>query len=86
MRMRTYVIVGIVWLLSLVAVAAAVAAAQAFEYRALPEPRVMTGGDVGFRVEGLYGNMPSGSIVIRVNGEWVEARVGAPGRPGLGTR
>ena len=86
MRMRSYVIVGVVWLLSLVAAAAAVAAAQALEYRALPDPRVMTGGDVGFRVEGLYGNMPAGSIVIRVNGEWVEARVGTPRTPGLGTR
>jgi Iap family predicted aminopeptidase len=86
MRISRYVAVGIVWLLSLVAVAAAVTAAQALEYRALPEPRVMTGGDVGFKVEGLYGNMPAGSIVIRVNGEWIEARVGTPSTPGLGTR
>ena len=83
MRVQTYVIVGVVWLLSLVVVAAW--AAQSFEYRKLPEPRILTGEDVGFRVEGLYGNTPTGSIVVRVNGQWVPVR-GTPGRPGLGTQ
>jgi hypothetical protein len=39
----------------------------------------MTGGDIGFRVDGMYGEMPTGAIVIRVNGQWVEAMVGKPG-------
>jgi hypothetical protein len=85
MRLRTYVIVGVLWLLSLVAVAVTVGAGQAFEYRPLPEPRILTGADVGFRVEGLYGNTPTGSIVIRVNGQWVPVR-STPGRPELGTQ
>jgi hypothetical protein len=38
-------------------------------------PKVMTGPDVGFRVEGLRGNTPVGKIVVKVNGEWVEADV-----------
>ena len=43
--------------------------------------RVVTGGDVGFRVEGLRGgSTPVGTLVVRVNGEWVEAEVKLPGR------
>jgi hypothetical protein len=44
-------------------------------------PRIVTGGDVGFRVEGLRGgSTPVGTFVVRVNGEWVEAEVKLPGR------
>ena len=78
MSVRFYVVGVIVWLLSLVAVGAAVSA-QARAYVPLPEPKVFTGADVGFRVEGMYGDMPAGTVVIRVNGQWVEARVGKPG-------
>ena len=39
-------------------------------------PRVMTGADIGFRVEGIRGgNTPVGTLVVRVNGEWVEADI-----------
>ncbi len=41
-------------------------------------PRVMTGGEVGFRVEGLRGGTPVGTIVVQVNGEWVPADIGSP--------
>jgi hypothetical protein len=51
-----------------------VATAQVIAVKPVP-PRVMTGADVGFRVEGLRGNTPVGRIVVRVNGEWVEAEV-----------
>jgi hypothetical protein len=77
MSIRACVALAAVWLLSLVAVAAA-ASAQVKEYRRLPEPRVISGADFGFRVEGMYGDVPTGTIVIRVNNEWVEARVGEP--------
>jgi hypothetical protein len=44
-------------------------------------PRVVTGEDLGFRVEGLRGGTtPVGTVVIRVNGEWVQAEVKLPGR------
>ena len=39
-------------------------------------PRVMSGADLGFRVEGLRGGTAVGTIVIKVNGEWVEAEIG----------
>ena len=40
--------------------------------------RVMSGDDVGFRVEALRGATPVGRLVIKVNGQWVEADT-APG-------
>ena len=72
------VIVGMLWALSLVVVAAATAAAQAYAYRPLPEPRVFAGADIGFRVEGMTGPMPTGDVVIRINDQWVKTRLGAP--------
>jgi hypothetical protein len=44
----------------------------------LPEPVVFSGPDIGFRVEGRTGDMPTGKIVIRVNGKWVEVQIGGP--------
>jgi hypothetical protein len=77
MSKRACVVLGLAWVLSLVVVAA-VTAGQAKAYRRLPEPKVMTGADVGFRVEGMYGTEPAGTIVVRVNGQWVAAAL-APG-------
>ena len=42
-------------------------------------PRIMTGGDVGFRVEGLRGSTPVGTVVVQVNGQWVAAEIAPPG-------
>jgi hypothetical protein len=42
------------------------------------EPRIVSGGDLGFRVESIdpaTGN-PLGRLVIRVNGEWKEVSHG----------
>jgi len=44
-------------------------------------PRVLAGEDVGFRVEGLRGgSTPVGTVVVRIDGQWVEAEVKLPGR------
>jgi hypothetical protein len=39
------------------------------------EPRIVSGNDIGFRVEGADPRTggPVGRLMIRVNGEWVEA-------------
>lgn len=71
MAIRSWGILGVLWLISLVAVSA-----QAPLWQPLPEPRVFFGEDVGFRVEALRGEVPTGVIVIKVNGKWVEAQVG----------
>jgi hypothetical protein len=79
MSIPSWIILGILWVVSLLAVGAA-ASAQAQRWRPIPEPRVLSGPDVGFRVEGLRGEVPTGSIIVRVNGEWVDAAIG-PGFP-----
>jgi len=60
----------LLWLASLVIVAAAsVALAQT----RLPESRILSGSDVGFRVEGTdRTGKPVGKWVLRLNGQWVE--------------
>ena len=46
----------------------------------LSEPVVLTGDEIGFRIHGIHGDTPMGVIVVRVNDEWVEAKLGtAPG-------
>ncbi len=37
-----------------------------------PTPTLFSGSDIGFRVDGQKGSTPVGSLVIRVNGQWVE--------------
>lgn len=74
---RIYLVVAVVWVASLVAVGvAAQGQTQSRMYTPLAEPRVMSRADVGFRVDGMYGEVPTGVIVLRVNDRWVEARIG----------
>ena len=35
--------------------------------------RIISGEDVGFRIDGIDGDKVVGRIVVRINGEWVEA-------------
>lgn len=37
-------------------------------------PTVLSGADIGFRVEGRKGNTPVGTLVVRANGQWVEVQ------------
>lgn len=78
MTFRRWAILGVLWLISLVAVGVS---AQAPLWQRLPEPKVFFGEDVGFRVEGLRGDVPTGVIVIKIKGNWVETQVGGP-KPG----
>ena len=75
MSVRRRIGLVVVWVASLVAVAA-IAMAQARQTVPLPEPTILSGADVGFRVEGRQGGTPVGQIVVRMNGKWVEAMVG----------
>ena len=70
MSVRSRLVLVVFWVASLIVVAA-FAAAQTKMNR-LPSPVVLSGADVGFRVEGKVGNTPAGTLVIRVNGEWIE--------------
>ena len=67
MSLRARVVLGVMWVASLIAVG--VGAQTALQ----PEQKVMSGGDLGFRVERLERGTPMGRLVVRVNGQWVEA-------------
>jgi hypothetical protein len=75
MSLPVRLVVAVLWVVSLVSVAA-LARAQNPPLPSpwmtpLPSPIVLSGNDVGFRVEGRNGNRPVGVLVIRMNGEWV---------------
>jgi hypothetical protein len=42
-------------------------------------PKVLAGPDVGFRVTALSGRTAIGQIVVRINGDWVNAQLGGVG-------
>jgi hypothetical protein len=35
------------------------------------DPTILSGGDIGFRMVGRKGDTAIGSLVVRVNGEWI---------------
>jgi hypothetical protein len=70
MTARARYIVALLWLVSLV-ITGAVAAAQTSRR----EPAaVISGSDIGFRPEGWNGKARTGTWLVRINGEWVEAQ------------
>ena len=42
-------------------------------------PIVLSGSDIGFRVDGRKGDSPVGRLVVRVNGQWVDAEISGGG-------
>jgi hypothetical protein len=56
------------WVVSILVVGVLVSA----QTRRDPNP-VLSGADIGFRPEGWKGNARTGTFVVRINGEWVEA-------------
>ena len=63
-------IVVLLWLISLV-VTGAVVAAQTTRRDAAA---IVSGGDIGFRPEGWNGKARTGTWLVRINGDWVEAQ------------
>ena len=43
-------------------------------------PGVLTGADIGFRVESTEPNRAVGRLMVRVNGRWGEAQFANPGK------
>jgi hypothetical protein len=70
MTARARYIVALVWLVSLVVTGAVVAAQSGRRDPAA----VISGNDIGFRPEGWNGKARTGTWLVRVNGEWVEAQ------------
>jgi hypothetical protein len=61
------VIVFLLWMASLLAIGALVKA----QSPPSAASNVLSGADIGFRVTGRNKDVPTGTIVIRVNGQWV---------------
>ena len=69
MTSRSRYLVAMLWLVSLVVVAAVATAQTRRETGA-----VISGDNIGFRPEGWNGRARTGTFVVKVNGEWVDAQ------------
>lgn len=61
-----------VWVTSLIAVG--VAASALVLAQTATDRRVVSGGDIGFRIDSERNGVPTGRLVIRMNGQWVEPK------------
>jgi hypothetical protein len=82
MPVRRILALALVWVASLLVVAT-IARAQVYPINPLPEPRVVFGPDFGIRIEGEQNGVPVGTVVVKINGKWVEARIGSLPAPKL---
>jgi hypothetical protein len=57
--------------------------AQVGEERRVQPPVTVMGDDVGFRIEAYKGDTVLGTLVVRVKGKWVDAKLGGGGLRGL---
>lgn len=64
------ILLALIWALSLIMVGAF---AHAQTVQRPVTPTVLSGGDIGFRVQGRAGDRVIGTFVVRINGEWVVA-------------
>ncbi len=80
MGLRKRIALIVLWVLSLIIVAA-IARAQTPAQRGTA-PTIITGSDLGFRVERQQSNRVMGTFVVRINGEWIVAEP-APGAKAL---
>lgn len=64
--------VVILWALSLIIVAG-FAQAQKKDRPAVPAPLILSGNDIGFRVQGDRGDHVVGTLVVKIDGQWVPA-------------
>ena len=53
--------------------------AQVGEQRPVQPPITVMGENVGFRIEAYKGDTVLGTLVVRVNGKWVDAQAGVGG-------
>jgi hypothetical protein len=81
MEFRGRALLVVLWIATVVLVGA-IASAQSRQLR--PDTAtapVISGADIGFRPDGWQGKARTGTFVVRINGEWVEAIPGATVRP-----
>jgi hypothetical protein len=69
MTSRSRWMFALLWFVALVVVGAGAAAQTRHETGA-----VISGDNIGFRPDGWNGKARTGTFVVRINGEWVEAQ------------
>ena len=72
MKTRARIVVSGVFLVLI----GAWASAQVRQVTPVDPPVVVSGNDIGFRIEGRQGGTQVGRLVVRVDGKWVEAQLG----------
>ena len=41
--------------------------------RAQQDSKIVSGSDFGFRIERMDGNRAAGTLMVKINGQWIEA-------------
>lgn len=67
----------VLWALSLIIVGAFAHAQTPAQRGNTPTPTIISGSDLGFRVARQQGNRVTGTFVVRINGEWLDAEPAA---------
>ena len=66
--------VALAWMISLIVMSGATRLMSA--QTGTSDKRIVSGADLGFRIDSDRGGIPTGHFVIRVNGNWVEVKEG----------
>jgi hypothetical protein len=81
MSIRRIAAVAVLWVASLFLVGT-IAKGQSHSIYPVP-PTVVSGPDFGFRIEGEQNGVPVGLLVVKIDGKWVQARIGSTKGPNL---
>jgi hypothetical protein len=66
---------ALAWVVTLIIVAAGASLLSGAQSNA--DKKIVTGSDLGFRIDSDRGGVPTGHFVIRQNGNWVEVKEAA---------
>jgi hypothetical protein len=65
---------GLIWFVSVAIVSAIASARTARQGGGTPDvPLILSSSDLGFRIDSFKGGSPLGTLMVRVEGRWVEA-------------
>ena len=67
---RKRIAFAIAWALSLIIVGAIARAQTPAQRAGRADPSIISGGDLGFRIERQRGDHVTGTFVVRINGNW----------------
>jgi hypothetical protein len=82
MKIRAGIAAAVAFLVAL----GVLVSAQLLQDRPVQPPIVLSGSDVGFRVEGQRGDAVTGTLVVRVDGKWIDAQLAGRGTLKLSAR